>query len=254
MKETTVYNNQLNTVLFKNFNAVELDLFFAICTKMKDKGLRTIRFDFEDLKKLSHYKPTATKRFIADLDKTYTKMLNLQYRNGDEMDYDRFVLFTHFRMKASEGYVEITVNPELEHILNELTHAFTKFELEEFLSIRSSYAKTTYRLLKQYRSTGYYKVPIDKFRELLDIPKSYRMNNITQRVLEPIQAELGQVLEGRQEPIFKDLVINKVKAKKGNRIAYIEFCFEKEPVRVEKSLAEKKQAAVPLYNWLEEES
>lgn len=77
-----------------------------------------------------------------------------------------------------------------------------------------------YRLLKQYKHTGYFKIQIDDFRERLDIPKSYRMTNITDYVLKPIIKELT--------PIFKNLNINKVKARKGRRIEYLEFIFDAE--------------------------
>ena len=77
-----------------------------------------------------------------------------------------------------------------------------------------------YRLLKQYKHTGYFKIQIDDFRERLDIPKSYRMTNITDYVLKPIIKELT--------PIFKNLNINKVKARKGRKIEYLEFIFDAE--------------------------
>lgn len=46
-----------------------MDLFFALCARMKDKGVENIRFSFEELKELSDYKMTATKAFVADLEK-----------------------------------------------------------------------------------------------------------------------------------------------------------------------------------------
>ena len=46
------------------------------------------------------------------------------------------------------------------------------------------------------------------------------MTNITKYVLKPIIKELT--------PIFKNLNINKVKARKGRRIEYLEFIFDAE--------------------------
>lgn len=63
------YQNELNLVPLKNFNAKQMDLFFALCARMKDKGVENIRFSFEELKELSDYKMTATKAFVADLEK-----------------------------------------------------------------------------------------------------------------------------------------------------------------------------------------
>ncbi|MDU5577632.1 MAG: RepB family plasmid replication initiator protein, partial [Pseudomonas aeruginosa] len=81
-------------------------------------------------------------------------------------------------------------------------------------------SKHMFRILKQYKHTGYVKIKIDDFRERLDIPNSYRMTNINQKVLAPIIKELGF--------IFNNLNINKIKAKKGRKIEWLEFTFDAE--------------------------
>lgn len=47
-----------------------------------------------------------------------------------------------------------------------------------------------FRILKQYKHTGYFKIGMEDFRERLDIPKSYRMSNINKTILTPIIKEL----------------------------------------------------------------
>ena len=229
------YKNELNLIPMRNFDSVEMNLFFSICAKMKDKGVRKVQFSFEDLRELSAYKPTSIKRFADDLEAVYNKMIQLTYRTEEAGIREKFVLFTGYRIDENKQTVDISVNPDLDYIINELSTEFTKFELQEFTGIRSSYAKTMYRLLKQYRSTGFYKVRIDDFRELLDIPPSYSMSKIDERVLKPIEKELSAY--------FDNLKIIKNKARKGNKIASIEILFK-----------EKKsfKASVPLHNWLEE--
>ncbi|CAM3373854.1 replication initiation protein [Vagococcus fessus] len=239
MNELTVkYKNELNTIPMRKFNAKEMDLFFSICAKMKNKSTSTVKFYFEDLKGLSNYKMTATNHFVKDLDNVYTKMLGLNYREESATKIKRFVLFTDFEIDKEDKYVEISVNPKLEYILNQLTHEFTQFELKEFTSLSSSYSKTMYRLLKQFKSTGFYTVKMDEFRELLDIPTSYRMGNIDQQILNPIKKELKQY--------FDPFKIIKIKAKKGNKIERLEFQFK------EKKHEEDYLPDIPMHNWLEE--
>lgn len=216
-REITVYKNELNTVPFRKFNSVEMDIFFSICSKMRNQGLDMIRFNFEDLQEISKYSNKHKDRFIKDLQNVYKKMLQLTYSEVTTKRIDYFVLFTGFSIDIENEFVEIRVNKDLEHILNKITGSFTKFELEEFTELRSSYAKTAFRLLKQYRQTGFWKVSIEDFRILLDIPQSYEINKITEKVLKPIQKELS--------PIFSRLQIKKVKAKKGRKIEYLEFTF-----------------------------
>lgn len=229
-----VYKNELNLIPMRNFSANEMNLFFAICAKMKNKSTETVRFDFSQLKELSSYKATANIRFITDLKRTYQKMLQLTYGQEDGLNSKYFVLFTGFEINSDEQYVEINVNTKLEYILNQLENEFTKWELEEFTKIRSSYSKTMYRLLKQYRNTGFYKVTVPDFRRLLDVPVSYDFRKINQKILTPMQKELSLY--------FDDLNVKKIKGNKGNKIILLEFYF-----------LEKKTLQVPLNNWLEEQ-
>ncbi|NCA41766.1 RepB family plasmid replication initiator protein, partial [Streptococcus equi] len=86
--------------------------------------------------------------------------------------------------------------------------------------LKSTYAKNMFRILKQYKHTGYVKMNLDDFKNRLDVPKTYQMNDITKRVLKPIVNELSQ--------IFNNLHINKIKAKKGRKIEWLEFTFDAE--------------------------
>lgn len=225
------YKNELNLVPMRNFDSVEMNLFFSICAKMKDKSLSKVQFTFEDLRELSAYKPTSIKRFSDDLEAVYNKMLQLTYRTEEAGIREKFILFTGYRIDENNQTVDISVNPELAYIINELSSEFTKFELQEFTGIRSSYAKTMYRLLKQYRSTGFYIVKIEDFREILSIPNSYQMSDIDKQVLKPIKNELSE--------FFDPLKIKKIKARKGNRIAMIEIRFK-----------EKQEfEPVPMIDW-----
>lgn len=226
------YQNELNLIPLKNFNAKQMDLFFALCARMKDKGLRKIRFSFEDLKELSDYKMTATKAFVGDLELLYKNMLNLSYRTENEDEIEYFVLFNGFKIDKKNKFVEISVNPDLEHIINDFSGTFNMFELSAFTSMRSTYTKTLFRLLMQYRHTKYYVVRIEDFRDLMDIPESYQMFNIDQRILKPAIKELSAY--------FSDLKVTKIKAKKGNKIAKLEFTF---------SGLKTDTPKIPMHDW-----
>ena len=228
------YQNKLNLVNLKQFNSKEMDLFFALCARMKDKGLGKICFTFDELKDLSEYRFTGSQRFVKDLDNLYSKMLQLTYREElDELgSFSRFVLFNGFTVDVTNKIVEVSVNPKLEGLLNNLTTEFTRFELSAFTSIRSTYSKTLFRLLMQYRSSGYLVIGIEDFRERLDIPESYQMFNIDQRILKPALKELSAY--------FNDLKVSKIKAKKGNKIAKLEFTF---------SGLKNDTPKIPMHDW-----
>ena len=210
----------MNLVPLRKFNNTEVNLFFTLCNKLKDKGNLTVNVPFEELKELSNYYSHDKKLFIQDLEKFYDKVFSLTYREETENVIRKFILFTKVEIYKDKEYVAIGVNPDLEHIINSLTSNFTKFELREMTHLKSTYSKHMFRILKQYKHTGYVKIKIDDFRERLDIPKSYRMTDINKNVLKPIVTELNA--------IFNNLHINKIKAKKGRKIEWLEFIFDPE--------------------------
>ena len=91
-------------------------------------------------------------------------MLNLTIRYEDDDVIERFVLFNHYRIHKREQYLEISTSSNLKHILNSITNNFTKFELKEMTRLKSTYSKNMFRLLKQYKHTGYLKIHIDDFK------------------------------------------------------------------------------------------
>ncbi|HAR3011345.1 TPA: RepB family plasmid replication initiator protein, partial [Staphylococcus aureus] len=53
--ETVVYKNEMNLVPLRRFTATEINLFFAMCNKLKEQDTNTLRLSFDELKKLSNY-------------------------------------------------------------------------------------------------------------------------------------------------------------------------------------------------------
>ena len=191
MNEVLKYNNNFNNISLRNFNANELDILMAICSGMKEKGEEEITFHFDKLKKLVNYSDNTSATFIKDLESTYDKLISIKLKVGDERRFIKFVLFTRYSVDVDEKTVEIAVNKEFAWVLNELNVTFTAFELKEFISLKSSYAKEFYRRMKQFKSTGKWNISLEDFKRIMDIPVNYRMCDIDVWVLKPIQKELG---------------------------------------------------------------
>lgn len=218
--ETVVYQNEMNLVPLRKFTSTEIDIFFSLCNKLKEQDIKEVSISFEELRHLSNYYHRSQKRFVKDLEHVYDKLLSLTYTERSGLSFKKFVLFTGYEVNVDTQELIVSINPKLKHVLNEITKDFTKFELKEMTHLKSTYSKNMFRLLKQYKHTGYFKIQINDFRERLDIPSSYRMTHINQKVLTPIINELNF--------IFKNLHINKIKAKKGRKIEWIEFTFDPE--------------------------
>lgn len=222
--ELVKYHHELNTIPLRKFSSVEMNLFFSIVSRMREKGDKTVRFSFNQLKELSNYKATANTRFIDDLKETYEKILSLRFgrRSQNGLNFSMFVMFTEFEIigEADEPYVDIKIHDKAIPLLNDLDE-WVRYSLKQFTDLQSSYSKTMFRLLKQFRTTGYAYFTKDDFHELLDIPKSYKQGNIDQKILNPIKKELT--------PFFKGLIIRKKYGKgRGKPVIGYQFSFKPE--------------------------
>ncbi|MFR4555099.1 MULTISPECIES: replication initiation protein [Peptoniphilus] len=223
-KKTIVkFRNDFNSVALKNFTANELNLLLAISSKILNAGTREVRFTFLELKKMIKLSKNYTNdEFAEEIINVNRKLLMLNFElTNEDKDVIQFALFNAFITSKANKTLTVSVNSRFEFLLNELASNFTRFELEEFVAIKNIYAKECYRRLKQFKSTGYWRISIERFREILDIPESYRTSNINIRVLKPIQKELSLY--------FGNLNIVKVKSEDaGNPITHLEFFFDKE--------------------------
>lgn len=223
--ELVKYQPELNTIPLRKFSPVEMNLFFSIVSRMRDKSDQTVRFSFDQLKELSNYKPTANRRFIDDIKRTYDHLMDLRFGSQSKsgLSFERFVMFTKFKINGDvdEPYVDVEIYKDALPLLNNL-ESWVRYALIEFRDLKSSYAKTMFRLLKGYRTTGYAYFSKADFDELLDIPKTYRQGDINKKVIKPIKEELT--------PLFRGLTVRK-KYGKGRGKPVIGYSFAWKPER-----------------------
>ncbi|HAP3468073.1 TPA: replication initiation protein [Enterococcus faecalis] len=222
--EIVKYHHELNTIPLRKFTPVEMNLFFSIVSRMREKGDKNVRFTFDQLKDLSNYKATANMRFVDDLKATYKKLLQLHFGRSSKtgLSFEAFVMFTEFKINGDieNPYVDIQIHEKALPLLNNLDE-WVRYSLQQFNELQSSYAKTMFRLLKQYRTKGFAYFSKEDFHELLDIPKSYKQPDIDKRVIKPIRQELTV--------IFKGLTIKKKYGKgRGKPVIGYQFTFKPE--------------------------
>lgn len=210
-KQVAKYRNELNTVSMRKWKAEEMDFFFAIISKSRDQGTKLLKFSRDELNEIVH--PDKNKsRVRQTLEQLADHIMNLRYYERTEKRSSVMALFQWFDVIWHEdgGYTaEVQVSERFEYILNHIQENFTQFPLSEFVQIKSTYSKTLYRMLKQYRQTGMLYLTQDEFKERLSIPESYKQADINKRILNRCLKELS--------PFFEDLKIEKEHAPKAGR-------------------------------------
>ncbi len=183
MNEIVKYDNYMNNLRFKGFTTIDFNFLMVLCNKLRDKDLSEIVLSFEELRLKTGYKQTSIDKFVADLERMNKKLMEITCNLKTETKIIMFVLFPTFEIDLDNQILVVSVNKKFKFILNELIKNFTRFELNEFINLDSKYAKSLYRLLKQFRNTGRYEVSMDRFREVMDIPESYTNRDVMSKVI-----------------------------------------------------------------------
>ncbi len=232
------YHNNANKVNLGKLSEREANLLFAIFQRLKDQGNTLMRFEPQDLRrmlgiKISYDNLTRTARSMWNKIKTadFWEVRDIIVNGRECVSEKNYMLFQVCEIVSDKEtreflYMDIQLNTGYNYLLNNLGMGgqYTSFNLLEFQRVRGKYAKTLYRLLKQYKSTGILSVEWGQFRELLDIPKDYEMRNIDQKVLTPSLKELHKIYP------FEHLSYKKERKSHDKRkVTHIDFYFEQLP-------------------------
>lgn len=236
-KEVVVYSNELNDIALSGFCAVELDLFMTLCSKVKDKGTKVISIKFSELRKTLELSHKGDKYIFDQLESVANKLSMIRGSFNNGKTFASFTLFTTFFASlddvehATLGHVEkstlvIRVNEDFGFLLNEITKRFTKFELQEFISLQSKYAKNLYRLLKQWKTEGVYdttkKGSLEEFKPLIG-GEDYKNAELYRYCIQTAVKELVE------KDCFKNLKVETVRGSgRGRPVAGYIFTFDKE--------------------------
>ncbi|GAA8335587.1 hypothetical protein HpKG99_14440 [Helicobacter pylori] len=235
----TTYHNNANKVNLGKLSERESNLLFAIFQKLKDQGNTLIRFEPQDLKRMITVKSNLTNRQLLQVLKNLIDnigsanfwIIREYVENGEIYEnHTSYMLFKQFEIRIHKPtqtieYLDVQLNDSYQYLLNNLGMGqYTSFNLLEFQRVRGKYAKTLYRLLKQYKSTGILSVEWSQFRELLDIPKDYEMRSIDRKVLKIALKELKKIYP------FEHLSYKKERRSHDKRkVTHIDFYFEQLP-------------------------
>jgi plasmid replication initiation protein len=221
-KNEVVVRNDFNEISMRRWSAKEMDLFIAIVSKVMNKKQDTVTLDTEELREI-----ISEKKNLARWKETVVSVVNkigeLKYHSYTNKAYSLVFPFSKFDVLFEEKKLVVQVSDSFERIVNVILKdgEFTFYELEEFVKIKSTYAKIMYRHLKQWRTVGVAEFEVERFREMLDVPKSYTNGEVTRRVVEQVLKELA--------PFFDDLKCKVVKGQgRGTPVKSYIFKFKKQ--------------------------
>ena len=231
-QEIVKFHNDLNKIKFSEFNLYDYKIFFVACVKVLEKGDNLIEIDFSELRKILELtkRNTVSTEYLENMIlETANKLSKINFNIENRFFKGFSTLFTDFYIpKEGEKKLYVRINEKTKYILNNLVRNFTLANLQLLNSLTSKYSYRLYLELKQFENIEdknkfekdgrfycWRNFEIENFREIMDIPESYKMNDIDKRVLKPSLKEL--------ETYFEDIFITKVK--KLRKVTNIIFYF-----------------------------
>lgn len=188
--EIVQYHNDFNTVPLRGFNEREKRIVMALLHEVKGKDTQVVQLDFHTLRGLTGWDETNHKgansnaEFVRYLEVLSDKIMTLRgtLRSDDGLQVVKFSLFPTFIIDGKKtNTLKVSINPEFKYLTN-LFDMFTAFELEDYNKMRTSYGQELYRLIKQFRTTGFYRVKTEDLRHLLSVPKGYSNAEMDRKV------------------------------------------------------------------------
>lgn len=176
-KKLVKYDNNFNIANLNELSKIEQDIFMTICSKFSTKKEERIVISYEEIKadadlSIRKYSDTKFKRYMLV---TQEKILRINFSVDDGTGIRQRPLFREFY--TPHGKQETIAQLDelfLEYLYNiPQKIAFSQFELNNFLELRSKYAKTLMRFLLQ-NFTGKWTVNWESFREKLGFPNSQK--------------------------------------------------------------------------------
>jgi plasmid replication initiation protein len=238
--------DELIEVPLNRLNPVEMKLFWTLVREVCEQGTDEIALSRERVEELSGY--SKLNRSIAVFRKDMKSMATniASIPTSVELEDGTTAVFALFPLlEIDNEKVVIKVAQHFGHWLNKVFESgdkYVSFKLEKLVSLKSKYTIELFKYLMRFRENrqsekygkyGCWKISLEDFRVLLNIPKSYEYANINQRILKPAKEELTEVSNWEGEYILEFLKINTL-TKKGTggkpAVTDLEFIF-KEKVR-----------------------
>ena len=231
MNEVVKYSNELHELKFNSMNEAQQNVFFTLLQQFRKASGDTLKLDFNKLFELAQISQGTNYRKEI-LDKlSRLQEFKFRYQINDLGDLRQDVIFPSIETDSKNKILKIRVSQGFkERYINSPLKGWTRYELAEFVNLSGTYTKTIYRYLKQFKSSGRWRIRYDDFKELLGVPEKYRASEIDKWILKPAIKELSaerNLFDMRRTP-FEKLVV--IKHKKGREIEALEFCFMPQPV------------------------
>lgn len=213
------YKNEINKLNLTLLNPGELNIFIAMLSLVKNKGIEKIEVDYDNFRKMARVdKNVNDNEFGSLVINTLSKVGAGSILLDTEQKFMMFAIFDRVEVDKVTKKMSFNLSDTFVTYFNNFLTNYTSFPLNDFIEIKSKYAKLLYKALMQFNGTGRYYENYDKFvSEVLEIPSTTARNNINYKYITPSVERI------RMSGAIPDLRVNLIK--KQNKTVAIEFAW-----------------------------
>lgn len=241
------YNNVLNKLSIGKLEEKELELFFALCLELKEKGVEDVYINITDFKN-RYNMGRSNIRFEKYLEVVLSKFLEtkLIIKSSNGLEIGNF--FRKFKIDFKNNNLYVQVDRDYSFILNDLVEMYTQFSFNQYQGLKSKYAKRLMPKLAQWNGTKKIEFEKEDLFEILGASESYKndLSSFNKRILKPATAELKKV--------FSNLKVTPIKnnnSKTTNKIKSYLFTWDTKPIIKEAEEVKTLEISKTLKNLLD---
>ena len=210
------YNNVLNRLSIGKLEEKELELFFALCLELKEKGVDDVYINITEFKN-RYNMGRSNIRFEKYLEVVLSKFLEtkLIIKSTNGLEIGNF--FRKFKIDFKNNNLYVQVDRDYSFILNDLVEMYTQFSFNQYQGLKSKYAKRLMPKLAQWNGTKKIEFEKEDLFEILGASESYKndLSSFNKRILKPATAELKKVFSNLKVTPIKNnnsKTTNKIKS------------------------------------------
>ncbi|EAJ5358958.1 replication initiation protein [Campylobacter coli] len=254
-KHPIAYKNDLNAINLNGLSETQMNIFFTLLERLQYSQDNTIKIELNELYELAQI-PLSTEFRKSILERLKVLQNYTFMYDPSPTKTAQLVILPYLEIDSEQKIIKAEVMPQFKE--RYLTSDFgkgkwTKYDLMEFVYLPSTYTKTIYRFLKQWRTQGKWEISYNDFKDILGIPHSYQASDIDKQIIKPsikVLSEITHTLFDTERTPFENLKCEKIK--KGRKIETLIFTFKpqynKEPQQKEQTIAtQEPQKLEPIF-------
>ena len=254
-KHPIAYKNDLNAINLNGLTETQMNVFFTLLERLQYSQDNTIKIELNELYELAQI-PLSTEFRKSILERLKVLQNYTFMYDPSPTKTAQLVILPYLEIDSEQKIIKAEVMPQFKE--RYLTSDFgkgkwTKYDLMEFVYLPSTYTKTIYRFLKQWRTQGKWEISYNDFKDILGIPHSYQASDIDKQIIKPsikVLSEITHTLFDTERTPFENLKCEKIK--NGRKIETLIFRFKpqynKEPQQKAQTIAtQEPQKLEPIF-------